>query len=149
MKQSSVFWRHYRLLPGPEDSVPRNPPYRSQYADNERVEWVASIGRRKFAIEVTQVQAMGEQIAMTTRLKRLCQPIALELDGKLPLPGIYDLVVQPGSLSGIKNKQLPAIRQRLTEWSVMWLRRLARKLRPISQGRRRSEFVLRSPCTAS
>ncbi len=95
---------------------PEDPPYRSQYADNERVEWVTSIGSQKFAIEVTLVQAMGERIAMAKQLEELSKPIAQELKGTLPVPGIYDLVVQPGALSGIKNRQLPAVRKCLLAW---------------------------------
>ena len=95
---------------------PEDPPRRSQYADNERVEWVASIGSQKFAIEVTQVQAMGERIAAAKQLEQLCKPIAQKLQGELPVPGIYDLVIQPGALSDIRNKQLPAVRKCLLAW---------------------------------
>jgi len=95
---------------------PEDPPHRSQYTDNERVEWVASIGSQKFAIEVTLVQAMGERITTAKQLEGLCKPIAKELHGKLPVPGIYDLVVQPGALSGIANKRLPVVRNSLLAW---------------------------------
>ncbi len=80
------------------------------------MEWVALIGSQQFAIEVTQVQAMGERIATAKQLEGLCKPIAQELHGKLPAPGIYDLVVQPGALSGIENRQLPAVRKCLLAW---------------------------------
>jgi hypothetical protein len=39
-----------------------------------------------------------------------------KLDGKLPSPGIYELVIAPGALSGISNKRLSEIREHLTEW---------------------------------
>jgi len=85
-------------------------------AENKRVDWVCTIGSRQFAIEATLVQAMGKRIEMSKHLSGLCKPIALELDGKLPAPHIYELVVQPGALSAVKKKQLPAIRDHLLAW---------------------------------
>jgi hypothetical protein len=93
---------------------PEDPPY--QAAENERVDWVATVGNQKFAIEATQVQAMCERIEMSEHLKGLCEPIALALDGTMPAPHIYELVVQPGALSNIRNKQLPAICDHLLQW---------------------------------
>lgn len=96
----------------------------AQYLDCERVDWVASIGTKQFALEVTLVQAMPDRIYQTEHLKRLFEPIITELDGRLPSPGTYELVIKPGVLSGIENAKLPALRQCLTEW----IRRVAPNL---------------------
>src|SRR5258708_2534175 len=108
----------------------------TQYPECERVEWVASIGAKKFALEVTLVQATSDRIKAAEHLEKMFEPIVAELKGALPLSGIYKLVIPPGALSGIKNRQLPAVRQSLTEW----IRCVAPHL-----GARPSHFVRQTP----
>ena len=87
----------------------------AQYLDSERVEWVAAIGPKKFAIEVTQVQPLPNRIRQTEQLERLFEPIVAELNGKLPSPGIYEACIAPGALSGRPLSE-GVRRETLTEW---------------------------------
>jgi hypothetical protein len=88
----------------------------SWYNEYERVDWVQSVGAKQFAIEVTLVEAMPGRREQVTHLQQLFEPLRAELDGKLPSPGVFQLVIQPGALSIFRKKQLPEVRSHLREW---------------------------------
>ena len=97
-----------------EGFSPEDQPAR--YNDDERVEWLQALGARQFAIEVTLVEAIPGRKEQVTHLEGFFAPLRSELDGKLPSPGIYELVIPPGALSITKNKQLSKVQNRIKEW---------------------------------
>jgi hypothetical protein len=97
-----------------EGFSPEDQPAR--YSQDELVDWVQTVGVRQFSIEVTLVQVMLDRRTQVRNLEIFFEPLRAVLDGKLPSPGIYELVIPLGALSIIKNKQLVRVRNKLREW---------------------------------
>ncbi len=88
----------------------------SKIPRNKRVELTCYIGNQKIALEHTKIEAYENQIYDGVRFQAVFDPIREELSGKLPTPGLYELIIDNDALIGIKNKNVDKIQEALCKW---------------------------------
>jgi len=80
------------------------------------IDYVFDLGKEKYAMEHTIVEAFDGQIQTDVHFASFVTPITDALDCNLPTPGTYRLCFQIDPSRGIKAKQLPGLQERVIAW---------------------------------
>ena len=92
--------------------------------DGSRVELCLTLGKTVYAIEHTRIEAFRNQIGRGISFALLVRPVITKLDGKLPGPALYDLILPLDRHLKMNRRQL----LRTQETLVCWIREKAIEL---------------------
>ncbi len=82
----------------------------------EAVEIVAISESGKWAIEHTRIESFPRQIEVQRRYRDLSKQLEDRLDGRMPPPGRFQLLIKPDALTGIKKSRVPKIAGKMEQW---------------------------------
>lgn len=92
--------------------------------DGTRVELCLALGTTVYAIEHTRIEAFKNQIKRGISFALLVQPVIEELDGQIPGPALYDLILPLDRHLKVNKRQLLSIQETL----ICWIREKAETL---------------------
>jgi hypothetical protein len=80
------------------------------------IDYVFDLGKEKYAMEHTIVEAFDGQIQTDVEFRLFVTPITDALDYRLPAPGAYRLYFPIHPSKGIKTKRLAKVQAKIIEW---------------------------------
>lgn len=98
----------YRIISYP-DEVNRNSP---------ACDMLVSFGNKKFAIEHTSIDSIPNQRRDNNRFIKLLSPLKDKLNGKLPTPGHYKLIIDIDVIPTLNKSDGSKIYQSIKEWCI-------------------------------
>lgn len=98
----------YRIISYP-DEVNRKSP---------ACDMLVSFGNKKYAIEHTSIDSIPNQRRDDNRFIKLLSPLKNELNGELPTPGHYQLVIDMDVIPALNRSNGSKIYQSIKEWCI-------------------------------
>lgn len=96
----------FRIISYPDEVIRKSPA----------CDMLVSFGNKKFAIEHTSIDSIPNQRRDNNRFIKLLAPLKNELNGKLPTPGHYKLIIDMDVIPALKRSNESKIYQSIKEW---------------------------------
>jgi len=96
----------YRIISYPDEVIRKSPA----------CDMLVSFGNKKFAIEHTSIDSIPNQRRDNNRFIKLLAPLKNELNGKLPTPGHYKLIIDMDVIPALNKSNESKIYQSIKEW---------------------------------